>query len=85
VDRVRLHACDQRRGCIELSQKADGSQYGVIASGARLLSYLYRRRRLEEAAGVEVRAPGFPAEMVDDEPEAPGYEVDAFARYADAR
>jgi len=32
-------------------------------------------RRLEEAAGVEIRAPGFPAELVDDEPEAPGYEV----------
>jgi len=32
-------------------------------------------RRLEEAAGVEILAPGFPAEMVDDEPEEPGYEV----------
>ena len=32
-------------------------------------------RRLEEACGVEVHAPGFPAEMVDDEPEEPGYEV----------
>ena len=32
-------------------------------------------RRLEEATGLEVRAPGFPAEMVDDEAEAPGYEV----------
>jgi 3-hydroxyisobutyrate dehydrogenase len=32
-------------------------------------------RRLEEATGADVRAPGFPAEMVDDEPEEPGYEV----------
>ena len=32
-------------------------------------------RRLEEACGAEVLAPGFPAEMVDDEPEEPGYEV----------
>lgn len=32
-------------------------------------------RRLEEATGLDVRAPGFPAEIVDDEPEAPGYEV----------
>ncbi len=32
-------------------------------------------KRLEEATGVEVLAPGFPAEMVDDEPEEPGYEV----------
>jgi 3-hydroxyisobutyrate dehydrogenase len=32
-------------------------------------------RRLEEAAGVEILAPGFPAEMCDDEPEQAGYEV----------
>ncbi len=32
-------------------------------------------RRLEDACGIEIRAPGFPAEMVDDEPEEPGYEV----------
>jgi 3-hydroxyisobutyrate dehydrogenase len=32
-------------------------------------------KRLEEAAGVEILAPGFPPEMVDDEPEEPGYEV----------
>ena len=32
-------------------------------------------RRLEEACGAELLAPGFPAEMVDDEPEAPGAEV----------
>jgi len=32
-------------------------------------------RRLEDATGLEILAPGFPPEMVDDEPEAPGYEV----------
>ena len=32
-------------------------------------------RRLEEATGVEVLASGFPAQMVDDEPEEPGREV----------
>ncbi len=32
-------------------------------------------KRLEEAVGVEVLADGFPATMVDDEPEAPGYEI----------
>ena len=32
-------------------------------------------RRLEEVTGVEVLAPGFPAEMTDDEPEEPGHEV----------
>ncbi len=32
-------------------------------------------KRLEEAAGVSVLAPGFPPEMIDDEPEVPGQEV----------
>ena len=32
-------------------------------------------RRLEEACGTELLAPGFPAEIVDDEPEEPGREV----------
>lgn len=32
-------------------------------------------RLLEDACGVDLRAPGFPAELVDEEPEEPGYEV----------
>jgi len=32
-------------------------------------------KRLEEVVGVDILAPGFPAEMTDDEPEAAGYEV----------
>jgi 3-hydroxyisobutyrate dehydrogenase len=32
-------------------------------------------RRLEEATGLDIRAPGFPAQMVDDEPEVRGSEV----------
>ena len=32
-------------------------------------------RRLEEACGVDILAPGFPAEMIDNEPEEPGFEV----------
>ncbi|CTQ51494.1 2-(hydroxymethyl)glutarate dehydrogenase [Roseibium album] len=32
-------------------------------------------KRLEDATGLDVRAPGFPAEMLDDEPEEAGYEV----------
>ena len=32
-------------------------------------------RRLEEATGLDITAPGFPSEMLDDEPEEPGYEV----------
>ncbi|MBT3787113.1 MAG: NAD(P)-dependent oxidoreductase [Alphaproteobacteria bacterium] len=32
-------------------------------------------KRLEDTCGIEIQAPGFPPEMTDDEPEAPGYEV----------
>lgn len=32
-------------------------------------------RRLEDATGLDIRAPGFPDEMLDDEPEEAGYEV----------
>ena len=32
-------------------------------------------RRLEDANGLDVSATGFPDEIIDDEPEAPGYEV----------
>ncbi len=32
-------------------------------------------KRLEEATGLDILAPGFPPEMMDDEPEEPGYEV----------
>ena len=32
-------------------------------------------RRLEDATGLSILAPGFPPEMTDDEPEEPGYEV----------
>ena len=32
-------------------------------------------KRLEDATGLDILAPGFPPEMVDDEPEEPGYEI----------
>ena len=32
-------------------------------------------RLIEEPAGLDVRADGFPAEILDDEPEQPGYEI----------
>ncbi len=32
-------------------------------------------RRLEDATGLDITAPGFPDEIADDEPEEPGYEV----------
>lgn len=47
---------------------------GIARYGERELSPNIVRR-LEDATGLEIRAPGFPAEMLDDEPEEPGYEV----------
>lgn len=47
---------------------------GIARYGERELSPNIIRR-LEEATGLQILAPGFPAEMVDDEPEEPGYEV----------
>lgn len=47
---------------------------GIARYGARELSPNIIRR-LEDATGLRINAPGFPAEMVDDEPEEPGYEV----------
>jgi 3-hydroxyisobutyrate dehydrogenase len=37
-------------------------------------------RRLEEKVGLEILAPGFPPEMLDDEPEEQGYEVEVKGR-----
>lgn len=47
---------------------------GIERFGSRELSPNIIRR-LEEATGLDIRAPGFPVEMVDDEPEEPGAEV----------
>ncbi len=49
-------------------------QDGIERYGPRELSPNIIRR-LEDATGLDITAPGFPAEMVDDEPEEPGYEV----------
>ena len=49
-------------------------QDGIARFGPRELSPNIIKR-LEEATGLSIQAPGFPAEMVDDEPEEPGYEV----------
>ncbi len=45
------------------------ARYGERAQSDRIIE------RLEEATGLSITAPGFPAEMVDDEPEERGYEV----------
>ncbi|EEE38323.1 3-hydroxyisobutyrate dehydrogenase family protein [Rhodobacteraceae bacterium KLH11] len=47
---------------------------GIARFGARELSPNIVKR-LEEATGLDIRAPGFPSEMTDEEPEEPGYEV----------
>lgn len=47
---------------------------GIARYGERELSPNIIKR-LEEATGLDIRAPGFPPEMTDDEPEEPGYEV----------
>ncbi len=44
-------------------------RYGPRAQSDRIIE------RLEEATGLSIIAPGFPAEMIDDEPEEEGYEV----------
>jgi 3-hydroxyisobutyrate dehydrogenase len=45
------------------------ARYGERAQSDRIIE------RLEEATGLSIVAPGFPAEMIDDEPEERGYEV----------
>ena len=47
---------------------------GIAKYGPRELSPNIIRR-LEDATGLDITAPGFPPEMVDDEPEEPGYEI----------
>lgn len=48
----------------------DGQErFGARAQSDRMIE------RLEEVTGLDVRAPGFPVELIDDEPEERGYEV----------
>lgn len=47
---------------------------GIARYGPRELSPNIIKR-LEDATGLDIRAPGFPAEMTDNEPEEPGYEI----------
>lgn len=52
---------------------------GIARYGERELSPNIIRR-LEDATGLSIVADGFPAELIDDEPEEPGYEVGHGAR-----
>lgn len=55
-----------------IDMMTDGQRrYGERAQSDRMIE------RLEEATGLEIKAPGFPAELIDDEPEERGYEVHA--------
>ncbi|MEH6359538.1 MAG: NAD(P)-dependent oxidoreductase [Amylibacter sp.] len=47
---------------------------GIARYGPRELSPNIIKR-LEDATGLDIHAPGFPAEMTDNEPEEPGYEI----------
>lgn len=66
---------DQHDVPLELSPKiiemmSDGqARYGERAQSDRMIE------RLEEATGLSIQAPGFPQELIDDEPEDRGYEV----------
>jgi 3-hydroxyisobutyrate dehydrogenase len=53
-----------------ISMLTDGqARYGARAQSDRMIE------RLEEATGLSIAAPGFPTELVDEEPEERGYEV----------
>lgn len=53
-----------------IDMMTDGQKrYGERAQSNRMIE------RLEEATGLSILAPGFPQELIDDEPEEPGYEV----------
>ena len=49
--------------------KDGGARYGSREWSPSII------RRLEDATGLSILAPGFPARMIDDEPEEPGYEI----------
>ena len=51
------------------------ARYGVRAQSDRLIE------RLEESTGLSIRAPGFPMELVDDEPEERGWEITRLASH----
>ena len=65
-----MHGVPLELSPLMISMMTDGQQrYGERAQSDRMIE------RLEEATGLQVLAPGFPLELVDDEPEERGYEV----------
>ena len=69
-DLARRHEVPLEVSPLVLDIFKDGQErYGPRAGSPGIV------RRLEEACGTELLAPGFPTEIVDDEPEGPGQEV----------
>jgi 3-hydroxyisobutyrate dehydrogenase len=65
-----LHNVPLEISPLMIDMMSDGQRrYGDRAQSDRMIE------RLEEATGLDIRASGFPTELVDDEPEEPGYEV----------
>lgn len=65
-----MHGVPLELSPLMISMMTDGQRrYGERAQSDRMIE------RLEEATGLQVLAPGFPLELVDDEPEERGYEV----------
>ncbi|MFK7869977.1 MAG: NAD(P)-dependent oxidoreductase [Roseobacter sp.] len=61
-----------------IDMMTDGQRrYGERAQSDRMIE------RLEEATGLSITAPGFPDQLIDDEPEERGYEVHAARGAAD--
>jgi 3-hydroxyisobutyrate dehydrogenase len=66
---------DRHKVPLELSplmikmMKDGQARFGERAQSDRMIE------RLEEATGLQILADGFPSELIDDEPEEPGYEV----------
>ena len=64
------HAVPLELSPLMIDMLTDGQRrYGERAQSDRMIE------RLEEATGLSITAPGFPTELVDDEPEERGYEV----------
>ena len=67
---ARAHAVPLELSPLVLGIFRDGARrYGAREFSPNII------RRLEEACGVHVVAPGFPAQISDSEPKVPGYEV----------
>jgi 3-hydroxyisobutyrate dehydrogenase len=67
---ARAHAVPLELSPLVLGIFRDGARrYGAREFSPNII------RRLEEACGVQVVAPGFPAQITDSEPKVPGYEV----------